>query len=83
MFGDLDPPLQNEVLALYARLLPKWKVIGVGSDSLATKRGLLHCISRNVPKFVSLAKLRPDARQARPEPIGVLRPRPGFLASPR
>ncbi len=58
-FKDVDPALQNEALALYARLLPGWKVVGINADSLEPGRGLLHCFSMHVPRYVSLRGRRP------------------------
>ena len=56
-FSDVDAATQNEALDLYARLLPGWKVKGVCADSMSEKRGLLHCVTINVPRYVSLAPL--------------------------
>ena len=53
-FSGVDPAMQAEAMALYARLLPGWKVVGVRADSLHTSEGLLHCVAMNVPSFVKL-----------------------------
>ncbi|MGB2820386.1 MAG: agmatine deiminase family protein [Phycisphaerae bacterium] len=64
-FKDVAAAMQEEALALYARLLPGWKVVGIKSDSLQPSRGLLHCFSMNVPPYVSLRKFG-LSRSARP-----------------
>ena len=51
-YADEDPEMLAEAMYLYARLLPGWKIVGVGADSLTTVNGFLHCITRNVPWFV-------------------------------
>jgi len=60
-FSDEDPALREEALALYARLLPGWKVIGIKADGLEQAGGLLHCLTRNVPWFVGDLK-SPDRK---------------------
>ena len=56
-FADVDPSLREQAMALYARLLPGWKVVGINCDRLAKAHGLLRCISLNVPGFVSVASV--------------------------
>jgi agmatine/peptidylarginine deiminase len=56
-FSDVNAALENEVMSLYARLLPGWKIVGIDCDSLADKCGFLHCICMNVPGYVPLASL--------------------------
>jgi agmatine/peptidylarginine deiminase len=64
-FSGVDQAAQSEALALYGRLMPGWKVVGINCDALATHMGLLHCVCRQVPAFVSVpAFLRPG--QAEP-----------------
>jgi agmatine/peptidylarginine deiminase len=58
-FSDVDPAMQDEVLGLYKRLLPGWKVVGINSDSVGGNFGLLHCLTRNVPAYVSLDTIPP------------------------
>ncbi|MGB2821418.1 MAG: agmatine deiminase family protein [Phycisphaerae bacterium] len=53
-FSDEDRQLQEEALALYARLLPGWRIVGIKSDGLEQADGLLHCLTRHVPWFVSV-----------------------------
>ena len=60
-FSDVDSRLQDEALATYAKLLPRWKVVGIRCDSLSHGNGLLHCISMNVPKYVPVTALAPAA----------------------
>jgi agmatine/peptidylarginine deiminase len=61
-FSGVDQAAQAEALALYTRLMPGWKVVGINSDVLVPHMGLLHCICRQVPAFVSLPpSLRPGS----------------------
>jgi len=55
-FSDVDAAIQDRVLDLYRRLLPGWKVVGIGADSLLNCQGLLHCISVNVPDFIAVPR---------------------------
>lgn len=49
-YPDVAPELDAEALALYRRLLPDWKVVGIDASQLAPKRGALHCVSIHVPR---------------------------------
>ncbi|MGB2823098.1 MAG: agmatine deiminase family protein [Phycisphaerae bacterium] len=69
-YADVDAGMQDGVLALYARLMPGWKVVGIRCDDLAARRGVLHCITREVPKFVSLEPLRHAAVRQPVEAFG-------------
>lgn len=60
-FLGVDPAVQREALALYARLLPGWKIVPIRADTLAAQRGSLRCVTRNVPAFVSVAPLEREA----------------------
>jgi len=62
--------VQDGVLGLYARLMPGWKVVGIRCDGLAARRGVLHCITREVPRFVSLEGLRHAAVRQPVEAFG-------------
>ena len=53
-FSDVDPALEQEALALYATLLPGWKIVGIRSDDLVPHKGQLHCITVNMPGYVPL-----------------------------
>jgi hypothetical protein len=57
VYSDADPNLQDRALGLYARLLPRWKVVGINADGLAPLGGALRCMSMNVPAFVPLPKI--------------------------
>ena len=59
-YAGVDPKIEQQALNLYRRLLPGWEVIPIPCDSLVVKRGLLHCISVNVPQFVSAYNLKWD-----------------------
>jgi len=62
-FSDEPPGPQREALALYSRLLPGWRIVGIKSDGLERAEGLLHCLTRNVPWFVPPPK-QPGASRA-------------------
>jgi agmatine/peptidylarginine deiminase len=61
-YSGVEPALQRKALGTCRRLLPGWDVVGVSSDVLAAKGGGLHCISLNVPGFVSAGRLFLQAR---------------------
>ena len=56
-YSDVDPAIQKQAFALYAGLLPDWKIVGIDADSLTEKRGILHCITMHVPGFVPVDEL--------------------------
>ena len=68
LFSDDDPALRHEALALYAQLLPGWRIVGIRTDELERVDGYLHCLTRNVPWFVP----PPKPPKASPEltPVG-------------
>jgi agmatine/peptidylarginine deiminase len=53
-FASADQAGREKALALYARLLPDWKIVPIPCDELARNEGLLHCVCRNVPAFVPI-----------------------------
>lgn len=57
-YADVNPRQQLDVLALYRRLLPGWRVIGIPADDIIRLGGALHCVTMNVPGYV---KVRPPA----------------------
>jgi len=60
-FAEADQAKRAKAMALYAKLLPGWKIESISCDSLCHNEGLLHCICRNIPIFVPLAPpARPD-----------------------
>lgn len=59
-YAGVDPKIEQQAFDLYRRLLPGWEVIPIPGDTLVVKRGLLHCISINVPQFVSAQNLQWD-----------------------
>lgn len=63
VYSDIDPATQSDVLGLYERLLPGYRIVPITADTLAPKRGLLHCISLNVPAGVDLAPLLDGAKR--------------------
>jgi agmatine/peptidylarginine deiminase len=50
-YPDTDPELDKVALQVFRDVLPDWKVVGIDCSKLITKRGALHCISRNVPSL--------------------------------
>lgn len=56
-FSDVDPALEQEAEDIYSRVLPNWKVVRIPSDSLISKRGLLHCVAIGIPGNVNVRPL--------------------------
>lgn len=50
-YPDTDPELDKVALRVFQETLPDWKVVGIDCSQLITKRGALHCISRQVPSL--------------------------------
>ncbi len=50
-YPDTDPELDKVALRVFQETLPDWKVVGIDCSKLITKRGALHCISRQVPSL--------------------------------
>ncbi len=50
-YPDADPENDKVALRVFQEVLPEWKVVGIDCSKLITKRGALHCISRNVPSL--------------------------------
>jgi agmatine/peptidylarginine deiminase len=50
-YPETDPELDKVALQVFRDVLPDWKVVGIDCSKLITKRGALHCISRNVPSL--------------------------------
>lgn len=53
-YGDLDPELEREAVAVYERLLPGWKIVTVDATSLIGRNGALHCVTMELPEGGSL-----------------------------
>ncbi len=51
-YSDVDPAIEREALAVYARLLPDWRIVPINVDSLIQLGGALHCVTTHVPSFV-------------------------------
>ncbi len=65
-YSDVDPELEQRAENVYRSLLPGWQVKKVRSDGLVKAGGQLHCISYNVPRYVSIEGLL-DRSTARAE----------------
>jgi agmatine/peptidylarginine deiminase len=50
-YPDVDPEGDKVALRVFHEVLPDWKIIGIDCSKIITKRGALHCISRNVPSL--------------------------------
>jgi agmatine/peptidylarginine deiminase len=50
-YPDADPDGDKVALRVFHQVLPDWKVVGIDCSKIITKRGALHCISRNVPSL--------------------------------
>ena len=57
-FSDVSPAVEERVRGLYAELLPGRTVVPICCDDLLDRRGLLHCITRGVPAFVPVQRLK-------------------------
>jgi agmatine deiminase len=60
IYPTAAPELDAQALALYARLFPQRKVVGIRAETLAARGGALHCISFNVPAFVPMPPIGPS-----------------------
>ena len=53
-FSDVDPAIEDRAEQVYRSALPNWEVKRINCDKLVKLHGQLHCISYNVPHFVSM-----------------------------
>ena len=53
-FSDVDPAMEDQAEAVYSKLLPGWEIRRINCDALAIGEGQLHCMSYNLPKYVSI-----------------------------
>tara|TARA_A100001015_G_scaffold56694_1_gene62318 strand:+ start:1428 stop:2564 length:1137 start_codon:yes stop_codon:yes gene_type:complete len=54
-YSDVNPAIEDQVEAVYRSLLPPdWQVKRINCDKLIPLRGQLHCISYNIPSFISI-----------------------------
>ena len=60
-YSDVDPELENRAAAVYKSLLPDWTIKRINCDSLVKHGGQLHCISYNIPHYVSIEGLKKRA----------------------
>ena len=60
-YSDVDPEIENRAAAVYKSLLPDWTIKRINSDSLVKHGGQLHCISYNIPHYVSIEGLKQRA----------------------
>jgi agmatine/peptidylarginine deiminase len=64
-FSDVDPALEARAEEVYRSCLPPgWEVKRINCDKLVNLNGQLHCISYNIPNFVSIEGL---SRKAFPQ----------------
>jgi len=54
IYPDVSPKLDQKALALYARLFPERKIVGVDATGLAERRGALRCVSFHIPGYVDI-----------------------------
>lgn len=81
-FSDVDAGMEAEAESVYRSLLPGWQVKKINCDSLVKEEGQLHCISYNIPRFVTIEGLldragvptdmtaRPDGKRFAPRLAG-------------
>lgn len=60
-YSDVDPELENRAASVYKSLLPNWKIKRINCDALVKEGGQLHCISYNIPHYVSIEGLQQRA----------------------
>lgn len=53
-FSDVSRELEDRAEEVYRSILPGWEIKRVVCDSLVIDNGQLHCISYNIPAYVSL-----------------------------
>lgn len=53
-FSDVDPAIEDRAEQVYRSVLPNWEVKRINCDKLVKLHGQLHCISYNIPHFVSM-----------------------------
>jgi agmatine/peptidylarginine deiminase len=68
-YSDVPAELQQRAIEIYRRTMPGWRIREINADTLVAKQGVLHCISKNVPGFVSLDRLAALTRGSS-EPAG-------------
>lgn len=56
-FSDVDPALERKAKETFERLLPSWKVVPIHADTIAEKRGVLHCVGVCIPAYVDVSSL--------------------------
>ena len=56
-FSDVDPAIEDAAEEVYRALLPSWEVKRINCDALVKEEGQLHCMSYNLPKYVSIEGL--------------------------
>ncbi|MEC8866208.1 MAG: agmatine deiminase family protein [Verrucomicrobiota bacterium] len=57
-YSDVDPALENQAEQVYRSALPPdWEIKRINCDPLAGFRGQLHCLSYNIPNYVSIDRL--------------------------
>ena len=61
-FSDVDPDIEERAEEIYRSSLPVgWKVVRINCDKLVVLRGHLHCLSYNIPNFISIEGLLEQA----------------------
>ena len=53
-FSDVDPAIEDRAEQVYRSALPDWEIKRINCDKLVKLHGQLHCISYNIPHFVSM-----------------------------
>ncbi|MDF1738436.1 MAG: agmatine deiminase family protein [Verrucomicrobiales bacterium] len=53
-YPNINPRLDQEVLARFAALLPDWHVVGLDCEEISKKGGSLHCMTMNLPQDLSV-----------------------------
>jgi agmatine/peptidylarginine deiminase len=48
-YAHIDAEIERRAMAVYAKQLPGWEIIGIDASSVIIQRGSLRCISINIP----------------------------------
>ncbi len=66
-FSDVDPVIEDRAEQVYRSALPNWEVKRINCDKLVKLQGQLHCISYNIPHFVSMEGIIKNSHPKIPE----------------
>lgn len=56
-YSDVDPELQEQVIATYQSLLPDWEIKMIPANDLVEIGGFLHCLTLGIPHYIDPSRL--------------------------